>query len=50
VTILVKDEHGRIVHVAIHHRPLGAAPRFSSELRERLRRRIDPEHFYDGPC
>jgi hypothetical protein len=50
VTILVKDEDGRIVHVAIHHRPLGAALRFSSELRERLRRRVDPAHFYDGPC
>ncbi|MFK0114202.1 alpha/beta fold hydrolase [Streptomyces sp. NPDC091217] len=49
VTILVKDEQGRIVHVAIHHRPLGAALHFSSELGERLRGRIDAAHFYDGP-
>ncbi|MDX3265003.1 alpha/beta hydrolase [Streptomyces sp. MI02-2A] len=48
VTILTKDEHGRIVRVAIHHRPLGATLRFSAELRDRLLGRIDPTHFHNG--
>ncbi|MCO6010993.1 alpha/beta hydrolase [Actinoallomurus purpureus] len=48
VTILTEDERGQIVRAAIHHRPLGAALRFSAELRDRLRGRIDPAHFYDG--
>ncbi|MEV6041216.1 alpha/beta hydrolase [Nonomuraea sp. NPDC052116] len=45
VTILTKNERGRIVRAAIHHRPLGAVLRFSAELRERLRGRIDPANF-----
>lgn len=48
VTILTKDDAGRIVRIAIHHRPLGAALRFSTELRERLRDVIDSDHFYQG--
>ena len=48
VTVLRKDEQGRIVRVAIHHRPLGAALSFSAELRRRLAGRIDAAHFYDG--
>jgi pimeloyl-ACP methyl ester carboxylesterase len=48
VTVLTKDEQGRIVRIAIHHRPLGAALRFSAELRRRLAGRIDADHFYDG--
>ncbi|MEU6088373.1 alpha/beta fold hydrolase [Streptomyces sp. NPDC047085] len=48
VTVLTKDEDGRIVRAAIHHRPLGAVLRFSVEMRERLRGRIDPTHFHDG--
>lgn len=48
VTILTKDEDGRIVRAAIHHRPLGAALRFSAELGDRLRGQIDPAHFYNG--
>jgi hypothetical protein len=49
VTVLTRDEQGRIVRVAIHHRPLGGALRFSAELRRRLAGRIDADHFYDGP-
>jgi hypothetical protein len=48
VTVLTKDEQGRIVRIAIHHRPLGAALRFSAELRRRLAGRIDADHFHDG--
>ncbi len=48
VTVLTKDEQARIVRVAIHHRPLGAALRFSAELGRRLAGRIDAAHFYDG--
>ncbi|MEU6217861.1 alpha/beta hydrolase [Streptomyces sp. NPDC047022] len=48
VTILTKDGGGRIVRIAIHHRPLGAALRFSTELRERLRDVIDSDHFYQS--
>ncbi|MET7296647.1 alpha/beta hydrolase [Streptomyces griseoloalbus] len=47
VTILTKDDEGRIAHVAIHHRPLGAALKFSTEMRERLAGTVDPSHFYD---
>jgi SnoaL-like domain len=48
VTILIRNESGQIVHVAIHHRPLGAALRFSSELGRRLAGAVDPGHFYEG--
>jgi pimeloyl-ACP methyl ester carboxylesterase len=47
VTILTKDDAGRIVRAAIHHRPLGAALRFSAELRERMAGVVDAGHFYD---
>jgi pimeloyl-ACP methyl ester carboxylesterase len=48
VTILTKDESGRIVNARIHHRPLGAALRFSAEMRKRVPGAIDPSHFYGG--
>jgi pimeloyl-ACP methyl ester carboxylesterase len=47
VTILTKDAGGRIVRAAIHHRPLGAALRFSAELGERLTGTVDRDHFHD---
>lgn len=47
VTILTKDAGGQIVHAAIHHRPLGAALRFSAELAERLAGVVDAGCFYD---
>jgi hypothetical protein len=34
--------------VAIHHRPLGAALRFSAELGDRLTGVIARDLFYDG--
>jgi pimeloyl-ACP methyl ester carboxylesterase len=48
VTVLEKNEVGKIIRVAIHHRPLKAALRFSEELRERLSGTIDANHFYNG--
>jgi hypothetical protein len=48
VTVLTKDDSGRVVHAAIHHRPLGAALRFSAELRKRLTGVVDPGYFYLG--
>jgi surfactin synthase thioesterase subunit len=48
VTVLTKDGSGQVVHAAIHHRPLGAALRFSRELRKRLTGVVDPGYFYEG--
>jgi hypothetical protein len=45
VTILVRDQAGAIVHVAIHHRPMQAAMLFSVRIGESLRGDIDAEHF-----
>jgi len=46
ITILVKNEADKIVRVAIHHRPLGAALKFSTELGRRLEGQVDSGHFY----
>jgi pimeloyl-ACP methyl ester carboxylesterase len=46
VTILAKDDTGRIARIAIHHRPLGAVHRFSAALREALHSVIDADHFH----
>jgi hypothetical protein len=48
VTVLTKDESDRIVHIAIHHRPLGPSLRFSAELAKRLSGVLSPGYFYDG--
>ncbi|MGN9821476.1 alpha/beta fold hydrolase [Streptomyces sp. SD11] len=48
VTVLTKDDKDRIAHVAIHHRPLQAALRFSTELGERLAGTVDPGHFHQA--
>ncbi|MCW3065587.1 MAG: alpha/beta fold family hydrolase [Solirubrobacterales bacterium] len=48
VTILIRDRSGQVVRAAIHHRPLGAALRFSTELRKRLTGAVDPGYFYEG--
>jgi pimeloyl-ACP methyl ester carboxylesterase len=48
VTILTKDDSGRIVRAAIHHRPLGAVHRFSAELRTRLHGVVEADHFHQG--
>lgn len=48
ITVLTKNAEGRIVHVAIHHRPLGGALKFSTELGRRLHGQIDASHFHIG--
>ena len=48
VTVLTKDDDGRIVHVAIHHRPLEAALSFSRALGDKLDGDVDRAHFYSG--
>jgi hypothetical protein len=40
VTVLLKDNDGLIVKVAIHHRPLTAVESFSEEIRYRLEKDI----------
>ena len=46
ITILTKGDDGRIVRAAIHHRPLGAALRFSAELGKRLGGSIPSDYFH----
>jgi pimeloyl-ACP methyl ester carboxylesterase len=46
VTVLTKNDAGKILAVAIHHRPLNAALRFSQELRIRLDGVIAADHFH----
>ncbi|MEX3894197.1 alpha/beta fold hydrolase [Paraburkholderia sp. BR10954] len=46
ITVLTKNPQGKIVHVAIHHRPLGGALRFSAELGHRLQGVVDGSLFY----
>lgn len=48
ITVLTKDPAGKIVHIAIHHRPLGGALKFSAELARRLHGQIDASFFYSG--
>ena len=45
ITILDRDANGKIVAAAIHHRPLGAALRFATEIRNRLAAEIPADHF-----
>jgi hypothetical protein len=47
VTVLTRDDSGQIVHAAIHHRPLGAALRFSAELGKRLTGVVESGYFYE---
>lgn len=48
VTALTKNADGQTLRAAIHHRPLGAALRFSAELRTRLAGEIDADYFHRG--
>lgn len=48
ITVLTKNEDGKIAHAAIHHRPLGALHKFSGELRRRLDGQVDPSFFHGG--
>ena len=46
ITILTTNAGGKIVGIAIHHRPLPGLLRFSAELRRALAGKIEPELFY----
>jgi hypothetical protein len=48
ITILTKDEDGKVTHAAIHHRPLGAVLKFSAEIGRRLEGVLDPSYYYQG--
>jgi SnoaL-like domain len=48
ITILTKDEDGKITHAAIHHRPLGGVLGFSTEIGRRLAGVLDPGYSYEG--
>ena len=47
VTVLERDESGKIVTAAIHHRPLGAVLRFAAEIRDRLAGVISADYFLE---
>ncbi|WP_238391101.1 MULTISPECIES: alpha/beta fold hydrolase [unclassified Mycolicibacterium] len=38
ITVLDRGSDGKIIRIAIHHRPLGAVLRFSAEIRDRMER------------
>jgi len=46
VTILTSNVEGRIVRIAIHHRPLPGALHFSAALQKSLAGKIEPDLFY----
>jgi pimeloyl-ACP methyl ester carboxylesterase len=48
ITILTRNEDGKIVRAAIHHRPLGGALKFSAELGRRLQGKVDASRFYSA--
>lgn len=48
ITILTKNEDGKIARVAIHHRPLGGVMKFSAELGRRLQGKVDAGFFYSA--
>jgi pimeloyl-ACP methyl ester carboxylesterase len=48
ITVLTKNAEGKIVHVAIHHRPLGGALKFSAELGRVLQGQIHASFFHHG--
>lgn len=48
ITVLTRNEQGKIVHAAIHHRPLGGALKFSAELGRRLQGKVEPGHFFSA--
>jgi pimeloyl-ACP methyl ester carboxylesterase len=46
ITILTTNAAGKIIGIAIHHRPLSSLLRFSTELRQALAGKIEPAVFY----
>ena len=49
ITVLTSDPDGKILNIAIHHRPLPAMLHFSAMLGRDLAGKIEPSMFYDGP-
>jgi hypothetical protein len=49
ITVLTSDPDGKIVSIAIHHRPLPAMLHFSAMLGRDLAGKIEPGLFYEGP-
>jgi len=49
VTILTSDPNGKIVRIAIHHRPLWPALHFSTRLQSSLAGKIEPDLFFSPP-
>jgi hypothetical protein len=45
ITAITRNAAGAITHLAIHHRPLGEALKFSAEIGRRLQGVIDASHF-----
>ncbi|NSL21316.1 alpha/beta fold hydrolase [Agrobacterium tumefaciens] len=45
LTVITRNEQGQIEHVAIHHRPLGAALLFSVRLGSELKGKVNAKHF-----
>lgn len=48
VTVLTTGADGKIVRIAIHHRPMPMALRFSAGLRRELAGIIEPDFFFDA--
>jgi pimeloyl-ACP methyl ester carboxylesterase len=48
VTVLTTGADGKIVRIAIHHRPMPMALRFSAGLRRQLSGIIEPDFFFDA--
>lgn len=48
ITVLTKNGDGKIVHAAIHHRPLDGALKFSAELGRRVQGKVDAGHFHSA--
>jgi len=46
ITVLTRNENKAITHIAIHHRPLAGALKFSALLRDRLFGEIESSYFY----
>jgi pimeloyl-ACP methyl ester carboxylesterase len=46
ITILTKNDQGKVVRAAIHHRPLGMALKFSAELGRRLQGSAGAGYFF----
>jgi hypothetical protein len=45
ITVITRNAAGAITHLAIHHKPLGEALKFSAEIGQRLQGAIDASYF-----